>query len=82
MNEEEILKLVHTLIGKTEPVGDTAVDDIRKANVKKLIAIMKELHEDIHYMADKYSKSQYLSEKEIANECNGYLDWLGISNNQ
>lgn len=81
MNEEEILKLIHTLIGETEPVGDTGIDYKRKENVKKLISIMKGLHSEIDDIVNKHGNSMYSSKRDIAEECNKYLDWLGITNN-
>ena len=42
---------------------------------------MKGLHSEIDDIVNKHGNSMYSSKRDIAEECNKYLDWLGITNN-
>lgn len=55
MDASTILEVTRTLIGKTEPYGDSDIDRIRTANLEKLIFVVDELLYDVEKAAvNKY----------------------------
>lgn len=51
MDASTILEVTRTLIGKTEPYGDSDIDRIRTANLEKLIFVVDELLYDVEKAA-------------------------------
>ena len=49
MNDREIIKLLEILIGTTEAVGDSAVDDKIESNLKTLIDVTNWCLDGIHH---------------------------------
>lgn len=39
MDSETIIKVLDTLIGATEPIGDTRIDEVRMKNLKILVDV-------------------------------------------
>lgn len=78
MDEDEIIKLIDTLIGDITPVADSNIDSIRQKNIEKLIYIIKHYHRRINDIYFESMSSQYNSVKEFKTICDEYFDWLGI----
>lgn len=51
MDASTILEVTRTLIGETEPYGDSGIDRQRTENLNKLICIVDGLLEDVYKVA-------------------------------
>lgn len=78
MNEEEIKKLVMVLIGSINPVGDSAIDSVRRENINKLIELVKELHSTLSDVWCDTRDSKFGSVIRVKNDLDAYFDWMGI----
>lgn len=61
-----ILEVTRTLVGNTEPYGDSGIDRYLMANLEKLIYIVDELLHDVEKVAvnkDRHESSMRMSEK-------------------
>lgn len=75
MKSETILEVMHSLVGYTEPYGETDVDNVRYENQEKLIdlttEVIKELIENSKYRynyehsAEKIGDRAYKALKEL-----------------
>lgn len=61
MKAETILEVMHSLIGYTEPCGETNIDSIRYENQEKLIGLAIEAIEELI----ENSKYRYTSEYSV-----------------
>ena len=79
MTSREICKLLDIIIGKTEPVADSAVDDEREENLKTLIDIGDWVLDGLFYAAehrkDPYYSSSTVGERAYATMLE-WKDWL------
>lgn len=64
MNDDEIVKVIRTLIGKVRPIADSSYDGKIKTNIEKLGNVISCLIADIGYMACESFGSPYASEEE------------------
>ena len=80
MNEEEITKLVLTLIGYIKPIGEQRHDECSNENLSKLIGVVKSLHCKIDDVLTDTDKSGLDSIKKAYKMCDDYFDWLGVTN--
>lgn len=74
-----ILEVTRTLIGKTEPYGDSAIDSQRTENVDKLIYVIDELLYDLEKVAvnkDRYEGSMREMGKKANNAMEDFWSWL------
>jgi len=65
MNEEEIIKLLFILIGKTRPAGMSHVDVEVLENVKILCSIADKLHTEIDTISYEYKDYSEDSVKKV-----------------
>ena len=80
MDASIILKVTRTLIGDTEPYGDSAVDRIRTANLEKLIYVVDELLYDVEKAAvnkDRHEGSMRMMGEKAHNALAGWWSWIG-----
>ena len=80
MDASIILKVTRTLIGDTEPYGDSDVDRIRTANLEKLIYVVDELLYDVEKAAvnkDRHEGSMRMMGEKAHKALNDYWSWLG-----
>ena len=80
MDASIILKVTRTLIGDTEPYGDSGVDRIRTVNLEKLIYIVDELLYDVEKAAvnkDRHEGSMRMIGEKAHKALNDYWSWLG-----
>ena len=79
LTSSEICDLLEYLIGETEPVADTAIDDIREQNLKILIDIGDWILDGLYYTAkhnhDIYKSSREMGERAYATMLE-WKDWL------
>lgn len=75
LNAEEIIKLNRTLIGSTEPIGFTDTDQERLENLKKEMAIIDVLLDDISFKVE-HNKRQEASIKLLGDASVNYLKGL------
>lgn len=75
MTSREICKLLENVVGNTEPVADSAIDDVRDENLKTLIDVGNWVLDGIYYAAihhkDPYASSQCVGERAYAT----MLEW-------
>ena len=64
MNDDEIVKVIRTLVGKVIPIADSNYDEKIKSNIEKLGNVISCLIEDIGYMSCESFDSPYASEEE------------------
>lgn len=64
MTDEEIIKVVRTLIGTVIPIADSCYDSKVKDHIEKQYSVISSLLADIGYMACKHFNSPYASEEE------------------
>lgn len=79
MDECLILKVIRTLIGETEPYGDSDIDRNRKANLEKLIYIVDELLYDIEKCAvnkDRHEGSMRIMGEQAHKALIGWRSWI------
>lgn len=80
MDASIILKVTRTLIGDTEPYGDSGVDRIRTANLEKLIYVVDELLYDVEKAAvnkDRHEGSMRMMGEKAHNALAGWQSWIG-----
>ncbi len=65
MEKENILEVVHKLVGKVSPCGESGVDAERLENMKNLIWIMDQIHSKVDDIAYRFKDSPYASERRI-----------------
>ena len=75
MTSREICKLLEIVVGKTEPIADSAIDTIREENLKTLIDIgdwvLDGLLSAAEHRKDPYYSSQTIGERAYAT----MLEW-------
>ena len=75
MTSREICKLLEVVVGETEPIADSAIDDVREENLKTLIDIGDWVLDGLLYAAehrkDPYYSSQTIGETAYA----AMLEW-------
>lgn len=92
MNDDEIVKVTRTLIGKVKPIADSSYDGKIKANIEKLGNVISCLIADIGYMSCDSFDSPFASEEEcgklgyrilknIRNEIDEYLSEIEVVEN-
>ena len=79
MTSREICKLLEVVVGETEPIADSAIDDVREENLKTLIDIGDWVFDGLLYAAehrkDPYYSSQKVGERAYATMLE-WKDWL------
>ncbi len=79
MTSREICKLLDIIIGKTEPVADSAVDDEREENFQTLIDIGDWVLDGLFYAAE-HRKDPYYSSRAVGERAYAAMlewkDWL------
>lgn len=81
MDAGVILKVTRTLIGETEPYGDSAIDRERMKNLDKLIYVVDELLCDVEKVAvnkDRREGSMRVMGEKADDALNGWLSWLDV----
>ena len=63
MNDKEIIKLLEILIGQTEAVGDSAVDDKVESNLKTLIDVANWCMDGVSQSASTMHRPEYSMRK-------------------
>jgi len=70
MTSREICKLLEIVVGESEPIADSAIDQIREENLKTLIDIGDWVLDGLLYAAehrkDSYYSSQTIGERAYA----------------
>lgn len=79
MTSTEICKLLEIVVGKTEPVADSAIDPGRKENLKTLIDIGDWVLDGLLYAAE-HRKDPYYSSRTVGERAYAVMlewkDWL------
>lgn len=79
MTSREICKLLETVVGNTEPVGDSAIDPRIEENLKTMIDIGNWVLDGLLYAADHrkdpYYSSQVVGERAYATMLE-WKEWL------
>lgn len=79
MTSREICKLLEIVVGKTEPIADSAIDPIREENLKTLIDIGDWVLDGLLYAAEHrkepYYSSQTIGERAYATMLE-WKEWL------
>lgn len=81
MDASIILKVTRTLIGDTEPYGDSGVDRIRTANLEKLIYVVDELLYDVEKAAvnkDRHEGSMRMMGEKAHNALASWRSWIDV----
>lgn len=92
MNDDEIVKVIRTLIGNVKPIADSSYDKKIKTNIEKLGNVISCLIADIGYMTCESFDSPYASEEECGklgyrilkntrNEIDEYLSEVEVVSN-
>ena len=79
MDAEAILEVTRTLIGETEPYGDSGIDRERMKNLDKLIYVIDELIYDIEKVAvnkDRHEGSMRMMGEKAHEAMNGWWSWI------
>lgn len=79
MDADVILKVVRTLIGATEPYGDSAIDRERTQNLDKLIFVINELLYDVEKVGvnkDRYEGSMRMMGEKAHKALNTWWSWI------
>lgn len=79
MDANTILEVTKTLIGPTEPYGDSAIDRERTQNLDKLIYVVDELLYEVEKAAfnkDRYEGSMRMMGEKAHKALNDYWSWL------
>lgn len=61
MEANKIIEVMDVLIGKTEPVGDSAIDEKRLKNLKEACKVLEWLYGEVEYVASRHHDSPYSS---------------------
>lgn len=79
MTPSEICKLLNIIVGKTEPIADSAIDPKREENLKTLIYIGNWVLDELFYAAE-HRKDPYYSSHSIGERAYAAMlewkDWL------
>ena len=79
MNASTILKVTRTLIGETEPCGDSAIDRNCMVNLEKLIYVVDELLYDVEKCAvnkDRHEGSVRVMGEKAHKALTGWWSWI------
>lgn len=79
MDASTILEVTRTLIGATEPYGDSAIDRERTENLDKLIYVVDELLYDVEKAAvnkDRYEGSMRMMGEKAHKALNDWWSWI------
>lgn len=79
MDASTILEVTRTLIGDTEPYGDSSIDRERTQNLDKLIYIVDELLYDVEKVAvnkDRHEGSMRMMGEKAHKALRGYWSWI------
>lgn len=68
----EVIDVVHSLVGPTASSGDSALDEIRLANLEDLQMLVEELVYDLRLASNTY-KSPQASSKKIGETAHEFL---------
>lgn len=74
-----ILEVTRSLIGETEPYGDSAIDRERMKNVEKLIYVVDELLYDVEKVAfnkDRHEGSMRVMGEKAHKALNDWWSWI------
>jgi len=75
MTSREICKLLEIIVGETEPVADSAIDNKREENLKTLIDIGDWVLDELLYAAE-HRKDPYYSSRSIGERAYAVmLEW-------
>lgn len=79
MDASTILEVTRTLIGETEPYGDSTIDRNRMANLEKLIYVVDELLYDVEKCAvnkDRHEGSMRVMGEKAHKALNEWWSWI------
>ena len=79
MDAGAILEATKTLIGATEPYGDSGIDRERTKNLDKLIYVVDELLNDVERVAickDRYEGSMRMMGEKAHKGLNDWWSWI------
>lgn len=79
MDASAILEVTRTLIGATEPYGDSGIDRERTQNLDKLIYIVDELLYDVEKVAvnkDRYEGSMRMMGEKAHKALRSWREWI------
>lgn len=79
MDASAILEVTRTLIGATEPYGDSGIDRERTKNLDKLIYVVDELLYDVEKSAvckDRYEGSMRTMGEKAHKALNDWWSWI------
>ena len=79
MDGSTILKVTRTLIGDTEPYGDSGVDRINTQNLDKLIYVVDELLYDVEKVAvnkDRHEGSMRMMGEKAHHAMENFWSWI------
>lgn len=79
MDASAILEVTRTLIGATEPYGDSGIDRERTENLDKLIYVVDELLYDVEKAAvcrDRYEGSMRMMSEKAHKALNDWWSWI------
>lgn len=79
MDASAILEVTRTLIGATEPYGDSGIDRERTQNLDKLIYVVDELLYDVEKAAvckDRYEGSMRMMGEKAHKALTIWKDWI------
>ena len=74
MEKETVLEVIYALVGKIDPVADSAIDWSRLENVQLLISVVDKIHTDLLDIARMHKKSPYASQRRVAIECEEFIN--------
>ena len=77
MNDKEIIKLLEILIGTTEAVGDSAVDDKIESNLKTLIDVANWCMDSVSQSASTKHRPEYSMRKVGERAFSALCEWEG-----
>jgi len=75
MNDKEIIKLLEILIGTTEAVGDSAVDDKAESNLKTLIDVANWCIDGVSQSASTRHRPEYSMRKVGERAFSALCEW-------
>lgn len=79
MDASTILKVTRTLIGETEPYGDSGIDRERAKNLDSLIYVVDELLYDVEKVAvnkDRHEGSMRVMGEKAHKALNDWFSWI------
>lgn len=79
MDASAILEVTRTLIGATEPYGDSGIDRERTKNLDKLIYVVDELLYDVEKVAfnkDRHEGSMRMMGEKAHKALNDWRSWI------